>query len=80
MHMHSPTVSRRTLLRGGSAALAGVSIWQVAGSAEAFGGHTGDDANDVPWSDDSSGGYPGDSGDEVIAWLDQPDPIPPPVG
>jgi DMSO/TMAO reductase YedYZ molybdopterin-dependent catalytic subunit len=56
-----------------------MSVWQVSGPAQAFGGHGGDDGDDVPWSDDSSGEYPGDPSDEVIAWLDQPEPVPPPA-
>jgi DMSO/TMAO reductase YedYZ molybdopterin-dependent catalytic subunit len=50
-------VSRRTLLKGGGAAVAGLSVMQVAGPAHAF---------------------PGDPGDEVIPWLDQPaeNPVP----
>ena len=80
MHMQSPTVSRRTLLRGGSAALAGLSVWQVSGPAEAFPGHgDDDDGEDVPWSDHPSDEYPGSATDEVLKWLDQPPPIPPPV-
>ncbi|MEP7201305.1 MAG: molybdopterin-dependent oxidoreductase [Ilumatobacteraceae bacterium] len=78
--MQSPTVSRRALLRGGSAALAGLSVWQVSGPAEAFPGHGGDDdGEDVPWSDQPSAEYPGNPTDEVLAWLDQPAPIPPPA-
>jgi DMSO/TMAO reductase YedYZ molybdopterin-dependent catalytic subunit len=48
-------MSRRTLLKGGGAALAGLSALQVAGPAHAF---------------------PGQAGEEVIPWLDQP-PKPP---
>gem|GEM_PF-37455 len=79
--MRGPSVSRRTLLQGGGAALAGVSGWQVSGPAAAFGGHN-NDGEDVPWSDDHgpSDEYPGDPSDEVLTWLDQPDPIPPALG
>ena len=79
--MRGPSVSRRTLLQGGGAALAGVSVWQVSGPAAAFGGHQ-DDGEDVPWSDDHdpSREYPGDPSDTVLTWLDQPDPIPPALG
>ena len=68
--MPSPTVSRRTLLRGGSAALAGLSVWQVSGPAEAFPGHGDDDAEDVAWSDQPSNEYPG-SRPRVLPWLAQ---------
>ena len=75
--MPGPSVSRRTLLQGGGAALAGLSVWQVSGPAAAFGGHNGD-GEDVSWSDDHdpSGEYPGEPGDEVLSWLDQPGSIP----
>ena len=78
--MQGPTVSRRSLLKGGSAALAGLSVWQVSGPAEAFPGHgDDDDAEDVPWSDQTSNEYPGSATDEVLEWLDQPAPVPPPA-
>jgi DMSO/TMAO reductase YedYZ molybdopterin-dependent catalytic subunit len=50
-------MSRRSLLKGGGAAVAGMTVLQVAGPAHAF---------------------PGDPGDEVIPWLDQPaeNPVP----
>jgi DMSO/TMAO reductase YedYZ molybdopterin-dependent catalytic subunit len=48
-------MSRRGLLKGGGAAIAGLSTLQVAGPAHAF---------------------PGEPGDEVIPWLDQPAPNP----
>jgi DMSO/TMAO reductase YedYZ molybdopterin-dependent catalytic subunit len=50
-------MSRRTLLKGGGTAVAGLTALQVAGPAHAF---------------------PGDPGDEVIPWLDQPAPNPVP--
>ena len=49
-------VSRRTLLKGGGAALAGLTVLRVAGPAHAF----------------------GQSGGEVLPWLDQPPPNPVP--
>jgi DMSO/TMAO reductase YedYZ molybdopterin-dependent catalytic subunit len=55
--MEPHAVSRRTLLKGGTATLAGISALSVAGPAEAF---------------------PGDQGDDVIPWLDQPAPNPVP--
>jgi DMSO/TMAO reductase YedYZ molybdopterin-dependent catalytic subunit len=59
--MDHHNVSRRTLLKGGGAALAGLTVLRVAGPA-----HT----------------LPGDSGEEVIPWLDQPpgNPVPDSVG
>jgi DMSO/TMAO reductase YedYZ molybdopterin-dependent catalytic subunit len=50
-------MSRRGLLKGGGAAIAGLSAFQVAGPAHAF---------------------PGERGEEVIPWLDQPAPNPVP--
>ena len=47
-------VSRRTLLKGGGAALAGLTVLRVAGPVHAF----------------------GQSGEQVIPWLDQPAPNP----
>lgn len=55
--MANQEMSRRTLLKGGGAAFAGLTTIQVAGPAHAF---------------------PGQSGDEVIPWLDQPAPNPVP--
>ena len=52
--MEHQDVSRRTLLKGGAAALAGLTVLRVAGPAHAF----------------------GQSGGEVIPWLDQPPPSP----
>src|SRR6266487_4007854 len=42
-------MSRRTLLKGGGAALAGLTAVQVAGPAHAFPGHPGDEV--IPWLD-----------------------------
>jgi DMSO/TMAO reductase YedYZ molybdopterin-dependent catalytic subunit len=50
----NPEISRRTLLKDGGAALAGLTVLRVAGPAHAF----------------------GQSGGEVIPWLDQPPPFP----
>ncbi len=55
--MTPPTSSRRTLLKHGSAALAGLSMLRLAGPASAF---------QTP------------TGDEVVPWLDQPEPNPVP--
>ena len=48
-------MSRRALLKGGGAAIAGLGAIQVSGPAHAF---------------------PGEPGEEVIPWLDQPPPAP----
>ena len=42
-------MSRRSLLKGGGAAFAGLSVLQVAGPARAFPGHPGDEV--IPWLD-----------------------------
>jgi hypothetical protein len=42
-------VSRRTLLKGGSAAVAGLTVLQVAGPAQAFPGHASEEV--IPWLD-----------------------------
>jgi DMSO/TMAO reductase YedYZ molybdopterin-dependent catalytic subunit len=59
--MEHQGVSRRTVLKGGGAALAGLTVLRVAGPAHTF---------------------PGDSGEEVLPWLDQPteNPVPESVG
>jgi len=58
-------ISRRTLLKGGSA-LAGLTVLRVAGPAHAFASEEGND-------DSQPLGQPGE---EVIPWLDQPSPNP----
>ncbi len=70
-------VSRRTLLKGGGAALAGLSVLRVAGPAHAFPGQSSD-KNESPWDDyqQDLGPTLGHPGDEVIPWLDQPPPQP----
>jgi DMSO/TMAO reductase YedYZ molybdopterin-dependent catalytic subunit len=42
-------MSRRTLLKGGGTAVAGLTVLQVAGPAHAFPGHAGDEV--IPWLD-----------------------------
>src|SRR5262245_10817154 len=42
-------LSRRTLLKGGSAALAGLTVLRVAGPAPTFPGHSGEEV--IPWLD-----------------------------
>ena len=46
--MKNQDVSRRTLLKGGGAALAGLTVLRVAGPAHAF-GHSGEEV--IPWLD-----------------------------
>jgi DMSO/TMAO reductase YedYZ molybdopterin-dependent catalytic subunit len=67
-------LSRRTLLKGGSAVLAGLSVLQIAGPAHALVSQvsTGDD---LAQGDGASIGPSGD----VLPWLDQPADIPPPA-
>ena len=47
--MQVQDMSRRTLLKGGGAALAGLTTVHVAGPAHAFPGHPGDEV--IPWLD-----------------------------
>ena len=76
--MEHRDVSRRTLLKGGGAALAGLSL-QVAGPARAF--QRDDDREQHAWDDEhqpdpsQSLGRPGDV---VLPWLDQRPGAPPP--
>lgn len=83
--MKKQDVSRRTVLKGGGAALAGLTVLRVAGPAHAFPGHSGQafpghsgQKDESPWDDDKPGPGPtlGNPGDEVIPWLDQPAPNP----
>src|SRR5262245_49231214 len=66
--MEDHNVSRRTLLKGGGAALAGLTVLRVAGPAHTFPGHSGHDDQPDP---EQCLGHPGE---EVIPWLDQPGP------
>jgi DMSO/TMAO reductase YedYZ molybdopterin-dependent catalytic subunit len=73
-------LSRRAMLKGGGAALAGLTVLQVSGPASAFPGHSGQD-EDIAWDSDDA-----DSSDalrvvsgQVIPWLDQPAPNPIPA-
>jgi DMSO/TMAO reductase YedYZ molybdopterin-dependent catalytic subunit len=73
--------SRRTLLKGGGALLAGATVLQVASPAAAFAddGNGDDGGDDLVVDDVKHGtGNPVPSGD-VIPWLDQPADIPPPA-
>jgi DMSO/TMAO reductase YedYZ molybdopterin-dependent catalytic subunit len=72
-------LSRRGLLKGGGAAIAGWSVLRVSGPAAALGDV---DAEQIAWvghGGDPSETYPGMPGDVVVNWLDQPAPIPPPA-
>jgi len=72
---HEP-VSRRTLLKGGGAALAGLTVLEVAGPAHAFPGQQ----EKVPWDDEPSDAAQAvvQPRGQVIPWLDQPPPNPVP--
>jgi DMSO/TMAO reductase YedYZ molybdopterin-dependent catalytic subunit len=77
--MSDSDLSRRALLKGGGATLAGLSVIQIAGPGHAFPGHD-DDEDVAPWDDeraDARDDYPGHAGDEVLWWDDQPGPSPP---
>ena len=47
--MADHAISRRTMLKGGGTAVAGLTAMQVAGPARAFPGHPGDEV--IPWLD-----------------------------
>jgi DMSO/TMAO reductase YedYZ molybdopterin-dependent catalytic subunit len=74
--MSRQDVSRRTLLKNGGAALAGLTVVQMAGPAHAFPGQR----ETEPARGDQSSAEPPfvDPGGEVIPWLDQPPPNPVP--
>jgi len=76
--MKQKHVSRRSMLKGGGAALAGLSVMQVAGPAQAFPGQQDQDEQ-IAWNDqaDSSEALL-HSGGQVLPWLDQPpaNPVP----
>src|SRR5262245_32518695 len=78
--MSRNTVSRRAVLKGGGAALAGLTMMQVAGPAHAFPGGTGQEEQ-IPWQDEptASSEALSDSAGQVIPWLDQPAPNPIPA-
>ncbi len=66
-------------MKGGGAALAGLTVMRVAGPAHAFPGHPGQQ-EPVQWDDDQSDAAQAfvDPGGQVIPWLDQPPPNPVP--
>jgi len=68
------------MLKGGGAALAGLSVMQVAGPARAFPGQQDQDEQ-IAWIDDQADSSEAlHSGGQVIPWLDQPGPNPVPGG
>jgi DMSO/TMAO reductase YedYZ molybdopterin-dependent catalytic subunit len=76
-------VSRRTLLKDGVAALAGLTVLRVAGPTHAFPGNSGE-GDAIAWDDaqpdpEHAMAHPGE---EVIPWVDQPaeNPVPDNVG
>jgi hypothetical protein len=74
-------LSRRSLLKGTGALLAGATVLQVGSPASAFAGDDSGDAggDDVVVDDIVLGAEsPVPSGD-VIPWLDQPEHVPPPA-
>lgn len=79
--MNDPIVSRRSLLKGGGAAVAGWSVLHVSGPVDALSG----DGVDVPWTDERSdrSDHSNECADltdgDVIAWSDQPIDVPPPA-
>ena len=80
---HVSGLSRRTVLKGGGAALAGLSVLKVSGPAAAFPGG-GSQGEGIPWADDQAGSAQAllDASGQVVPWLDQPpaSPIPDAVG
>jgi hypothetical protein len=64
-------------LKGGGAALAGLSVLRVAGPADAFPGGAGQ-GEGIPWADDQAGSAQAllDAAGQVVPWLDQPPPSP----
>ena len=73
-------VSRRTLLKDGVAALAGLTVLRVAGPAHGFPGHSGE-GDAIAWDDaQPDPAYAmAHQGEEVIPWFDQPAPNPIPA-
>jgi DMSO/TMAO reductase YedYZ molybdopterin-dependent catalytic subunit len=75
--MKQHDASRRSILKGGSAALAGLTVMQVAGPAQAFAGRSRHDPP-TTWDDEQGDSSQAllNSGGEVIPWIDQPPPSP----
>jgi DMSO/TMAO reductase YedYZ molybdopterin-dependent catalytic subunit len=77
--MATHSISRRGLLQTGGT-VAGMSVLQISGSAQALGA---DGHGAVPWlrgNGNPPETYPGSPSDEVILWEDQPPPFPPGQG
>jgi hypothetical protein len=55
--MERPDVSRRTVLKGGGAALAGLSVLRISGPTQAFPGHSGAQDESL-WDGDHDAGPP----------------------
>ncbi len=74
--MNDPNMSRRGLLKGGGAAVAGWSMLQIAATpSRALAGAGGRSADAALGSSHDIG----DIGGDVIPWEDQPAPVPPPA-
>jgi DMSO/TMAO reductase YedYZ molybdopterin-dependent catalytic subunit len=76
--MEESDVSRRALLKGGGAMLAGLSVLQVSGSAQALSRHLAGGSGLVVGDSPLGPSAIGPQG-TVIAWDDQPADIPPPA-
>ena len=75
--MDHGNVSRRALLKGGGATLAGLSVLHITSSAH---GLTAETSEDVAFDDEpDAGGDPPELGDVGLLWDDQPPPIPEPA-
>jgi DMSO/TMAO reductase YedYZ molybdopterin-dependent catalytic subunit len=64
--MEAHEVSRRTLLKGGSAAFAGLTVLQVAGPAHAFPGHPAEEV--IPWVDQPAENPVPDAVFNLLVW------------
>ena len=73
------SMTRRRVLKGGGAAIAGWSVLQVSGPAAALGGAGADQAAWLGHGDDLRETYPGLPGDVLVEWLDKPMDVPPPA-
>jgi DMSO/TMAO reductase YedYZ molybdopterin-dependent catalytic subunit len=74
-------VSRRGLLKGGGATVAGLSVLRMSSPVDAL-SDTADGLVDVPWSTgatDPSEECPDLGGGQALEWTDQPEPVPPPA-
>ena len=77
--MDPGSMTRRSVLKGGGAAVAGWSVLQLTGSQSALAAAGGDDFNWLGHDGTLRETYPGRPGDEPLEWSDQPDPVPPPA-